>query len=152
MSSYHGENTAKIQEQMRRDAKKKQSKGTGLGNQNVQKVDFKEAAQNVPRFFQARFAPKTLGLFTNIMEAGRLVSIRDIDTAFQAGQINVILEGHSAKIMGMEEQELTVGRSGFIGLDGKEPRAAVWGLAVALGAGYGVNFNWNNKRRVMVID
>jgi hypothetical protein len=152
MSSNHGADTAKKMDEMRRDAKRKQERGIGAVKVKVRPVDFKEAATNMPRYFRANFAPATLGLFTNLMEEGKLVTVSDIDRIFKAGQVGVVLNGSSAKLVGMDGLTIQVTNMGFTQPDLKTPPCSIWGITVNLAGGYGVNFKWNDKHRCMVID
>ena len=164
MSSYHGADTAKIQNDMRRQVKRKQSKGTGINRDERQPIDFKEQQKNIPRHFQATIDPV---LFNDIMfwasSENLLVTNGVMRRWFMADMkfsdndkpkdLIVVLDGQNAAIMNGIGARVKITKTGFVMEDGTQPPCQIWSITFRLIQSDLVGFQakWDNIRTQMML-
>ena len=164
MSSYHGADTARVMDDMRRQTKRKQSKGTGINRNEREQVDYKEASQNMPRHFQATI---DVALFNDIMfwasSENMLVTNGTLRRWFMADMkfsdndkpkdLVVVLSGKNASIMGMEGSRIKVTKSGFLLIDNSVPPIQIWSITFNLVKSDMVGFQakWDHIRNQMML-
>jgi hypothetical protein len=164
MTSYHGADTAKVQNDMRRQAKRKQSRGTGNRPQQ-EIIDPREAREYVPRHFQGTIDPT---LFNDIMfwasSEGLMVTngifrrwfmndmkLTDNDT--KPKDLIVTLHGQNAAIMNGIGARVKITKTGFIMEDGTQPPVTIWSITFNLIKTelFGIQAKWDNTRNQMML-
>jgi hypothetical protein len=166
MSSYHGADTAKIMDDMRRQTKRKQAKGTGTRQQTTQPVDHKEMSRNVPRHFDAILDAAlvndicfwanannrtvTCGMFRRWFMSN--MHLDDSDTKDKV--LLVTLCGENAKIMNGDGIKIKIAANGFFMEDGSTPPVQIWSITFRMGNLDIVGFQakWDNVRNQMFIN
>jgi hypothetical protein len=164
MSSYHGADTAKIQNDMRRQAKKKQSRGTGTGKHNEREpIDFKEAMRNVPRHFDGFIESSLVNdclfwtqqnnrIITNgLFRRWFLSHMRLDESDTKDKDLVVVLDGENAKILNAVGLKIKITSDGFVPLSDKAP--IIWSITFRFSKSDLVGFQakWDDVRKQMFI-
>ena len=164
MSSYHGADTARIMDDMRRQTKRKQSKGTGINRDQREQINYKDASRNMPRHFTATI---DVGLFNDIMfwasSENMLVTNGTMRRWFMADMkfndndkskdLVVVLDGENASIIGMVGSKIKVTKTGFQLADGSVPPFQIWSITFRLVKSDMVGFQakWDHIRNQMML-
>ena len=151
MTSYHGEKTADIMNDMRRQTKKKQSRGTGQNRSAAQQeVDIKEARNWIPRHFHATLHPDTKKaldvLAMSAIQDNEPFSVTSMNFREMA-QGGIILGDQNVPLMvqiGNEPENaphggktITITSTGFL-VDGKLISPDIWSITIIVGEYFGV--------------
>lgn len=165
MTSYAGENTTKIQNDLRRQTKKKQSRGTGVNNKTSHPIDYKEMSRNTPRNFEAVIDVK---LFNDIMfwttnnsttvtnlvfRRWFMANMRLDENDTKDKDLIVVLHGENARIMNGIGARVKITKNGFVMEDGTAPPVQIWSITFRLNGSEMVGFQakWDNIRNQMLI-
>jgi len=171
MTSYHGENTSKMMDDMRRQTKRKQSKGTGIDRGGPAPIDHKEVAKFVPRHHTGLVTPdfaKSIDYWSMDEETeGRsgVPCLRNLRYWADNGlpkadapkgefqKWTIILTGLNAKAIGLEGKIVRLTPEGFVMEDGSKPPMDIWSITFCLREGdrFGVQAKWDDKARQMIL-
>lgn len=168
MSSYHGEKTAEIQNDLRRQTKRKQAKGTGT-RRPEEKIDYREVAKSIPRYFKAalsqeyqdklckwaNYNPVGTAPSEKVVTSGNFKSWFYFDGKFWKDDPNplplkLVLEGEEAYAANLEGTVILVTKTGFTMEDGSPTPLEMYGISFNLGGGlFGVMVKWDNETKKM---
>jgi len=166
MTSYHGADTAKIQNDMRRQAKRKQSRGTGINRDQREQVDYKEAQRNTPRHFEGLldvalvndimfWAQQENKIITNgLFRRWFLNGMRLDDNDQKEKDLIVTLDGENAAIMNGVGTKIKITNHGFFLADGSPSPVVIWSITFRFSKTDMVGFQakWDNVRNQMFIN
>jgi hypothetical protein len=156
MTSYNGEDTAKTQNMLRRDAKRRQSRGAGSKNKSVtSQVNLKEVASFVPRRHSAELHSETREALNNWQSDPNngVISSRDllnfvangIKVGDTVSPFKVVLVGKSASQVGLDGRNVIITNKGFTDDKGETLPMDVWTVTVLFSTNpsFGVKFDFN---------
>ena len=151
MTSYHGDKTADIMNDMRRQTKKKQSRGTGQSRSTAQQeVDLKESRNWIPRHFHTQLHPDTKKALDMIamsaMQDREQFSVTSM--AFRDMAQGGIVQGDERiplMVVIPDEPEnaphggktVTISNNGFL-IDGQSANPDIWSITIMFAEYFGV--------------
>jgi hypothetical protein len=160
MSSYHGADTAKVMQTLRRDAKRKQSRGTrGPNNSAVKEEEVVEAP--ISRHFGAEFGEKTVAMLlgNEARTEGRPSTTYQLRWQLKNGGV-YLKTGYNG--LHGEPATIVVTEAGFFELrivDGKEamvpPSFKIWTLTVLMmekPVKFAVVFRYDDREKRMWVN
>lgn len=164
MTSYHGADTQRVMDDMRRQTKRKQSQGTGGVKKVAEKIDFKEVARNVPRHFVAIITPEFAASIRSWclfdISQGRsgvptldnfkywgAHGLRKAGDSKEMQEYSVKLTGDNARAVGLDDQVVVITPAGFTMADGKMPPVQIHSITFKLSEydTLGIQAKWNHR-------